>query len=52
MKRARRGLYAGKHVRSGNNVSEDGGNRSDQHACRTDILVASGCETASRSFIV
>ena len=26
-KRARRGLYAGKKVLSGNNVSEDGGNR-------------------------
>jgi hypothetical protein len=42
-KRARRGLYAGKKVLSGNNVSEDGGNRcahgsaprraGDGHAC-------------------
>lgn len=31
-KRARRGLYAGKKVLSGNNVSEDGGNRWGQVA--------------------
>ena len=27
MGRAKRGLFAGKHIRFGNNVSEDGGNK-------------------------
>lgn len=27
MGRAKRGLYAGRHIRFGNNVSEDGGNK-------------------------
>lgn len=27
MKRARRGLYAGKHIGFGNKISEDGGNK-------------------------
>ncbi|KAG7670727.1 hypothetical protein NADE_009068 [Nannochloris sp. 'desiccata'] len=37
-KRARRGLYAGKKVLSGNNVSDDGGNRKVQLRVTTAAL--------------